>query len=1444
MADALVEKLNAPWQYVREHSDMPANMKQQALSIWQDLASAEDRVRSDYTGRYPVELLQNAHDACADCGIRGRAWFQLTETALLVANEGVPFDEIRLGSIIRLGATTKKLAQHHTIGYKGIGFTSVFEIADRPQIFSTNVAFEFDRDRATREIEKILQVRPRKVSARAFPFHLSLTDALKDGTEILKLMAEGAVTVIRLPIREDLSVDQIAIDLMENIRPDILLFMPHLESICIRIPGEEMVWQHKEGQAKGSGMMHHLIDRSGKRRSWLLHGARVNVDPKLANALRDELWTDVRKLNVTVGIPWKDGKPDHAREPQPLYVYYPTDDTFGRNILVHGDFYVDSTRKHIVSEGPGGEMSLLVARRAASLIAELASSISEYGNGVLRCLAQSGEPNGYGVKMQELLLGELRESRILRPTAGTKSRRPGELTRLNSGFTPARDKQLAAMLCKQTDILYPGDDAGVQEFLESLGCTGIAPREIANRLSPKNSLLSYEECLIVLGAWIEGREWLNPIGREIIQDVHGKWIMPEDAFIATPDTPQLPRCLNLRVALLPKKPAAREALNRLNVPKLSPAKLVEIALERLREYEYEDRDFAELLKLFKGIWDKNGEVFTRNQNISDIRVPARSRKSPICEWKAAGGLYFTESWTGSSLLERLYGWSGEKLFLDEVPPQNKSKRTSMRKFYETIGVHSKPRIVDIPHSRYSQNRSTESRALFFKWCGSELTDPCVGDHPNSGRPLSGKMIDLLDEIVSQETIRVSEALAEYLSTVPDPFGKECKMGCGHSSHPKRYGNPVKGYQRWLIESASWVPVNGDPEGRTFVPPKDAWFETTQSTKLYLLPRARIREKWIRKLGVVSAANPGVLSTINLLKRLSTNNADLNLADGGVWQTALWLCRKLSAALNRRVDASQSKEECPPLPSMKDGKRVWSEAPLIGDLPRFEMFPGITLLPDGEWSSLRAQYGLKNASEVIKIKSEPVNVQKSSLFSEVALVDLVALISERGADMRKVAYRLGRLDCYDVEELKIIAQYGNHREEYCPTHYLQHHRDSLGRTNGGTLYINECESWQAETPLLARSVANYCDYGELFEPVLLYLNIGKRILSSYGINEETLKEAKSFIQKWRNSPEGMSVEESEDYEEETVSPEEEAPGTSATSSKESTRTAADRVSRANSDQDTNETTRFNSRPPGNATQTSQRKSVDRRKQHAQQVRQARFFTYVMPGASTPREQSDKAATRTRVDKHGVDYVMTCERDAGRVPTEMQHANEGYDIESRDGDGKIVRYIEVKSLSGPWDRRGVTLSRAQHRFAQRSDIKGIVWLYVVENAMSVKPRCHRLQNPTEWIDCYVFDRGWRGIAERTDQEVIDSGAGRFELLHPSVRELLEKVLSAGISVPIIGYELPVHDAWQLEVAWTEKKVAIRIDQDNERDAWLARHGWDCRLVHDWSEVDLLKALNTTT
>lgn len=135
----------------------------------------------------------------------------------------------------------------------------------------------------------------------------------------------------------------------------------------------------------------------------------------------------------------------------------------------------------------------------------------------------------------------------------------------------------------------------------------------------------------------------------------------------------------------------------------------------------------------------------------------------------------------------------------------------------------------------------------------------------------------------------------------------------------------------------------------------------------------------------------------------------------------------------------------------------------------------------------------------------------------------------------------------------------------------------------------------------------------------------------------------------------------------------------------------------------------------------------------------------PDGSNSETPSDAADSDdcSSVDIAGVRRVLEHEQNAGRRPKEMPHTNPGYDVESSDGTGVVVRYIEIKSLSGAWRRSYAVLSRTQ--FDKASELQDLFWLYVVEHAERSDFRIHRIPNPALKANHFMFDDGWTATEE---------------------------------------------------------------------------------------------------
>jgi sacsin len=137
--------------------------------------------------------------------------------------------------------------------------------------------------------------------------------------------------------------------------------------------------------------------------------------------------------------------------------------------------------------------------------------------------------------------------------------------------------------------------------------------------------------------------------------------------------------------------------------------------------------------------------------------------------------------------------------------------------------------------------------------------------------------------------------------------------------------------------------------------------------------------------------------------------------------------------------------------------------------------------------------------------------------------------------------------------------------------------------------------------------------------------------------------------------------------------------------------------------------------------------------------------------------DEAPRNHSIGEAAVGWVLQFERQEGRRPQNMAHANPGYDIESRKG-RVVERYIEVKGIDGEWGENGVPLSSLQFfKFQDRPELEeegsSLIaerfWLYVVEHARDPeKVKIHMIQDPAGKVTEFRFDHGWKQAGETAE------------------------------------------------------------------------------------------------
>lgn len=255
---------------VRQQADRAARMYLAGRANGQpDSLEAKRIIESvlspSYDGRTLIELLQNGHDAHPRDAADGRLAFRLDVAegdfgVLYAANGGTPLDGTTFGSLCRVAMSSKR--PDESIGNKGVGFKSVLNLSDRPELYSmaSTDSLEFDgfcfRFARPDDFDDIAR--------RVAPNEPGLADELRANVSSLKtpvplevvpsaVAAFGgwAATVVRLPLRDASALERAREQLRDLAAGDVPLhlFLPRLARIGIAVAdgdGEAAAELHRD----------------------------------------------------------------------------------------------------------------------------------------------------------------------------------------------------------------------------------------------------------------------------------------------------------------------------------------------------------------------------------------------------------------------------------------------------------------------------------------------------------------------------------------------------------------------------------------------------------------------------------------------------------------------------------------------------------------------------------------------------------------------------------------------------------------------------------------------------------------------------------------------------------------------------------------------------------------------------------------------------------------------------------------------------------------------------------------------------------------------------------------------------------------------------------------------------------------------------------------------
>lgn len=286
---------------------------QNSPMLMSDLAHMETYIAESYHNRSVIELLQNADDANSS-----RFYIGKNQDSIVVANDGRFFNEDDVLSICRSGTSTKK-RDGKTIGYRGIGFKSVVNLAERVHIISNSLRLTFSRELTNTVLNSDIPVPLIRIPHRYSP------------------LAEHSAIINNL-INNDFKT----IFIFENLKPN------QLEEEINAFDSSSLLFLRNIKKVKFDTRTSKVIN---VKRSYNNFGDYLTI----GEGDYKEEWLVIRDLNEKENITSVAFLLDNNKRIVPLssersvvHSFMPTKDEIGLPFKINGDFSTDPSRTKVV----------------------------------------------------------------------------------------------------------------------------------------------------------------------------------------------------------------------------------------------------------------------------------------------------------------------------------------------------------------------------------------------------------------------------------------------------------------------------------------------------------------------------------------------------------------------------------------------------------------------------------------------------------------------------------------------------------------------------------------------------------------------------------------------------------------------------------------------------------------------------------------------------------------------------------------------------------------------------------------------------------------------------------------------------------------------------------------------------------------------------------------
>ncbi|PRY52511.1 uncharacterized protein DUF3883 [Knoellia remsis] len=1136
-----------------------------AFKSLHERGEGQELVRQQYTGRYPFELLQNANDAAWDAGSRGRVHFLLTETALIVADNGFGFGDEQVNAICSLGRSSKGPGE--AVGHKGLGFKSVGEITDHPQITSARASFQFSSERVWTDVSAILGALPagQKLPVYAFPFPVEAGDFGPDAGRVAELRGDGFTTVIRLPFSEGVGREIVEQHLVDNLHPRLLLFLPNVDHLQLRGTGSN--FSAEVSREPEDGVEHVLLattsdsddepDETGEE--WFIYRGSVVPDAALLAPLGDA-WNSITEARFAVAVPVDDAGLPLVSETFPLHVFFPTDERPGLHVAVHAEWVLTMDRRQVAAtpESLGFNRMLvnavgdfLTASVAPDLVNRTGANAAAVEALVPATVASVGAG---GADMRARWIEALLAASFM-PAADGQLRTPVQIRPLTQSLpSPERAHQVAELDPGHTLRPDIEERNAVRTFLSHVpGIDEIGVPEFLSSLPPptRDTVHDYYDFLV---AWRERAG--SPLVAELrkvpsVLGVNGQNFIPGDGTIFFPrerGVAALPEDLPIPVAYSPATDEAQSLLRDLGVKPFEWRELIRDFLITLLASPETDETTRS-----RGMAALRAYRLARLSGSEDLEpvlgrvlLPGRTADANMRELRPAALMYFSAPWSGSDDLELIYGAFNEPEFLDVAVPEDSEQRGDELDFFRMLGVTDHPRLDEAkPTEQWGymvgSGRHPHRGGLFNEWMALPEVDAaarCPQGHPASQQLRRSYQLDRHEQLVeSKDPLRLmalwKQLARRWGATYED--GMNAQFWCVNTVHAGERGRLAPSLFAHTLRARSWVPVDRGNVAE-LVLPMNAWISAAQTPRRIQERIPRISEAMYQAHGgpglaaalhLTDAGRPRVEDLLTLLGSIA-DEAD---AAGGpnreTVQAARWVQRTLHDVLREDLEPHPAPETVRLL-ATQNGKSSfvaqppYAEDPLLRDT--FEKQRPL-LSAEAGLTRLTRYLSLTKLDDAVKTSPLPFGEHHDALYDDTATrvnrikPYLFALVrAENSSAENRVRPALRSLELIVCDELALRYQYDEtevtRQDAVC---YIASRAERRrGRSvNVGTAYLElDPTTRQPHWFPLGRQLAQFLNVPTLSDAFTMLLTATsgdrKRMMDDRQIHDSDVREARQLL----------------------------------------------------------------------------------------------------------------------------------------------------------------------------------------------------------------------------------------------------------------------------------------------------------------------------------------------